>query len=600
MIKKGLVFGLIAVLSAVLLFTGCNTGTGSTESPVTVAPDGMVVDRTVNSEPALVSALDDPNVDVVAFVFGSTDLTASGGIIIPAGKTVYLLNPNTEVRTLTPAAAGLEVRGNLIVSESTRLAAGSNAKVYLGNSGSIQIQAGGKLRTDKRTSVSNLTDAGVGVASVLGNVRYAGGSDLTITAEPDLTVTQIGEILGYITAGPARSANISLTAPSSLTLEAALTQVKPSDIAGVPGISAARTLAVTPVAVETESSITIPPGAVVTITQELPTVKTLVVEGSVSAPSVGNGTDAVTVSKGAALTVETAIKFAAESKIVSGGSFSGSAAEGANIPADPGATVNGTTVKEEETIVVVTDTLPTTFEAKTYQIKGTITVSSAITVPAGTTLLIPEGATLTIDSTGSIAEASEGTIILEGGTATGMPVLDTTANYNPSGLTIASAEKNLKSGGITVKLGGTVSGGIPTAQNSMWGNGGSSVPVGNWSAAVIVGILDTEALKANTVIKQTNQALRYYQGSSADILTVEPNPANPPTTGPNIYIDSAKAYKLKKYTSANGAADGSNSGFGVLLWSGANPKTATIEITPATTDSDYTVIVDWNGVTINQ
>ena len=102
------------------------------------------------------------------------------------------------------------------------------------------------------------------------------------------------------------------------------------------------------------------------------------------------------------------------------------------------------------------------------------------------------------------------------------------------------------------------------------------------------------------MIKQTNQALRYYQGAD-DILTTEPDPANPPTTsGGTIYIDSSKAYKLKKYTSASGAVDGSNSGFGVLFWSGASPKTATIEITPATADSDYTVIVDWSGVTISQ
>ena len=68
MIKKGLVFGLIAVLSAVFVFTGCNTGTSNdsgSSSPV-VTPDGVVVDRTGPSTNYIISALAGKEVDVVA------------------------------------------------------------------------------------------------------------------------------------------------------------------------------------------------------------------------------------------------------------------------------------------------------------------------------------------------------------------------------------------------------------------------------------------------------------------------------------------------------------------------------------------------------
>jgi hypothetical protein len=609
--KKGLVFGLIAVVSAALLVTACDTGTSGTETTAAVTPGGVVVDRTVESVDDLVKALADKTVVTVAYILDDDDNTAEVGIIIPAGKTVYLLNPNTTVKTFTPADAGLEVRGTLIVSESTVLAAANGAKVYLGSSGSIRIQDGGELRTEARSSVNDLTDAGVGVGSAIGKVRYAAGSVLTVTSEPGLSVAEIGALLGYLpVAGAARSANDITGKPTTLTLEAPLTAVKPSDIAGIPNIERVSRFVVTPAAAETAAAITIPAGAVVTITQALPTVKTLVVSGTVSAPSVGNGTDAVavTVTNGAALTVAAAIKFdAAASTIAAGGSFSGSAVEGAEIPAAPGAVVNGSEVKEDEKIVVVTagSALPAAIEAgKTYQVIGDVEITAATTVSG--TLLISNGR-LTLGSGGSIADASEGTIILDGGSFTGVLALDTTDKYNPSGLTITHAEKNLKTGDATFTLGGEVTGGITEdAKSNIWADAGDNKPEGNWSWATIVGILPAGKIEANSgiEIKQTNLSLLYYKGSNLN--DVVKNVAGKPTSaatittsGPaSIYLDPNNTWAIKwaKYGEGRNPQDGA--GFGVLLWSGANPKTATIEITPKDGTS-YTVTVDWSGVTIN-
>jgi hypothetical protein len=624
--KKGLVFGLIAVLSAALLVTACDNGTSGTETQAAVTPDGVVVDRTVDSTTSLISALADNTVDVVAYILSSD--VSSGNIIIPAGKTVYLLNSTTDPKSFGPAE--LEVRGTLIVSESTVLAAGANNRVYLGNSGSIQIQAGGELRTDVRLSVSDLTDTGTAVASAIGKVRYAGGSVLTVTAEPGLTVEEIGTLLGYLPASGAARSAVGITGrTSTLTLTAPLTAVKPSDFAGVGEINAKRALTVTTQLPETREALTIPAGlSLTTAAGDLGVVTSLTVEGALSADtlpkltsltvSAGGGFTAsgavgapeglTTVAIAGTVTVQTLnVAASAAVEVAAGGSFDGDAGAAA-ISAAEGAKVNGTTVTDAGAKIVVltaaTATLPTTEAGTTYQIKGAVTIGATFTVVEGATLLIPAGASLTVDDkSGSIA--GDGKVVVEeGGAATGVPALDPTANYNPEGLKITRAEKNLKTGGLTVTLGGAVSNGITdTAKTNFWGNGGSNKPAGNWSWATIVNFINTDAAAQNTVIKQTSQALRYYQGSANDVLATEPDPANPPTTGAaNIYIDSAKAYKLKKYTTALTATES----FGVLLWSGASPKTATFEIIPAAaittnpaTASAYTVIVDWSGVTFN-
>jgi hypothetical protein len=610
--KKGLVLVLIAVVSAGLLFTGCNTGTDGTETPApAVSPGGVVVDKTVSNETELAAALADPKVDVIAFVM-SADVSASGTIIIPAGKTVYLLTTATSNETTLTPVKGLEIRGTLIVSESTVLAAESTGKVYLGSSGSLRIQDGGQLSTDKRKSVSNLTDAGVGEDSVLGTVRYAGGSGLTITNEPALTVADIGEILGYLTAGvaPSRSVANSINGPSWLDLKAKLTEVKPSDIALIPNISAARNLGVTPVATEpaTTTAITIPAGAWVTIEQALPQIKTLVVDGWAEAPSIGNGTDAVTVtvSAGANLEVADDIKFAPASKIATGGSFKGSATADSVIIADAGAVVNGTEVIEGDGVVVVGGTFPATTESgKTYLIAGTVSVDAkGVNLVDGATLRIPEGSTL--NGPGEVTGA--GTIILEGGwysQGAGIAYsLDDTTGYNPGGLTAGSSEKNLKAKTTTIYLSGTVENEITEfAKNNIWADAGSGKPAGNWSWATIVGILPAGTIGANSgiEIKQTNLSLLYYKGSKlvdvAQTVTEKPTASVTITTeGPaSIHLDPKDAWAIKWATYGTGRSPQDGKGFGILLWSGAKPQTATIETTPKD-GTLYTTIVDWSGV----
>ncbi|MDR2150477.1 MAG: hypothetical protein LBO67_06615, partial [Spirochaetaceae bacterium] len=146
--------------------------------------------------------------------------------------------------------------------------------------------------------------------------------------------------------------------------------------------------------------------------------------------------------------------------------------------------------------------------------------------------------------------------------------LTSTENTNPSGLTVVSAKKSQLTDIVTITLGGTVSGGVNVTTDGFVKNifapAGSGKPTdGNWSWATIKGILTTQALAENTVIKQTNQSLLFYKGNDT-VETTESNTTswatNPPTGLPNTYIssDNTVAYKLKKYEAANGARDTSD------------------------------------------
>jgi hypothetical protein len=229
-------------------------------------------------------------------------------------------------------------------------------------------------------------------------------------------------------------------------------------------------------------------------------------------------------------------------------------------------------------------------------------------VPAGKTLKIGGNVTVTggtIDGEGALV----GLPNTSGATATAPGLtaysLDSTENYNPTGLTVVSASKDLKTGAVTVALGGTVSGGITDWQtNNMWGQPGANKPSsGNWSGLVFNGIPRAGLTSYSTIaIKQTNQSLRYYTGHENQSMFAATKPTAAVTGGADVWLDADNGYKdvfkWKQYAE-NTFTDKSDNSFSVLLWSGASPKTATLEITSGTEDDAYTVIVDWNGLTIN-
>jgi hypothetical protein len=419
-----------------------------------------VIDKTVSSVGELVTALGDLTVSVVLYDLASDTtngntiadtVIASDGIIIPAGKTVYLVSTDTIApQVLIPSSSGLTVHGALIVSESTILGAQGTGKVFLANTGKIQIQAGGALWTDKLDSITDLPVSGVQVKSVLSRVNYAKGSGLGIVSEPGLGITDIEALLSYITAGlGGRSVEDIATGPSKLTLQADLTGIKPSQIKSIEGILADRMLKVTPVAAEDDVEITIPAGAEVTIKQALPLVTTLTVNGILDAKAAIGSSEGVSVSvtPGASLTVGVSIAISDTSRIA--GDLAGAGYTlGTNAKSEdifqPGATIDGVEVKadaEGKVIPIINNAASgIVIDAdKTAQIAGKLTVPPAgnITIPPTATLLIPKGASLTIGEgsytgtlnvagtirvagdliidTGSVVSGFTGTFVIEDG-----------------------------------------------------------------------------------------------------------------------------------------------------------------------------------------
>jgi hypothetical protein len=602
--KQSLIFVLIAVLSAGLVLTGCSSDSDSGSSgTASDTIDGIVIDATVANEAGLKAALLNDRIEVVALVL-SADTSLTEVTVIPYGKTLVLLNTAGDRHSLTPTTSGLNIRGSVIVSENTELTVTETRPVSLWSDGNIQVQARGLLTTDKRSTVSNWTDAGVGQESVLlKNVRYGGGSTLRVTGEGNVfTIDAINALLAGLTPGT-RAVNAP-TGPSRLDLTDKLTLIKPSDVAQLAGTSDTRRVSLEPDAIETAADITIPAGAEVTIAQDLPTVRTLVVGGSLSAPSIG-GAEAtaavkVTVNGGGTLSVATPITFAAESTIASGGAFNGtpSSVSASQPTMSPGAVINGTPVKTDPGVVAVINAAGLTgLEAgKTYQIVGSVSAET-VAVIADATLLIPEGATLTLTGAGI---TGAGTVIVEaGGSATGMPKLSTQkvseTDLNPASADFTvSSTKNLATGRLDVKLYGTVNGETEFAEvikTNLWGAAGAARPAGNWSWVTFDNLLP--ALDANFVIRQTNQAFRYYK---ADAGTAVGADLEEPSTsaGGSIYVsaDNTVAYKWRKYESSVLATEW----WGILLWSGAS--TTALEVTPAS-GTGFTVTLDWSGLRIN-
>jgi hypothetical protein len=388
---------LIAVVSAGLLFVGCDNGTTTESGPAGTTPDGVVIDKTVDNPGDLVKAL--AEVTTIAYVLdgGNGSLNA---VTIPERETVYLLNYSKTPAEVTTNADGLHILGTLIVSESVKLKAADGAKVVLLNTGTLKIQDGGELETQYLTSVNNLDNAGVGVGSVLGQVRYEGGSTLTIGDEGDLTKAEIEKLLGYITPLPiaAKSVAGQTGNPSSLALVAELKNFQPSDINDIIGIQALRTLAVKPGKAESTDEITIPVGAVVTVpTDKLGSVTKLIVNGTLTAPqATGNVTDGVkiTVGPGAELAVAS-VKVATESTVGVAGKITGEL-NGPITPA-PGAIINGFVSTGTTPVTFINDTtLTTTIDVKadeTVQLgKGTFAAITSVKVAAGGVLSIPVSA----------------------------------------------------------------------------------------------------------------------------------------------------------------------------------------------------------------
>jgi hypothetical protein len=239
-----------------------------------------------------------------------------------------------------------------------------------------------------------------------------------------------------------------------------------------------------------------------------------------------------------------------------------------------------------------------------------------LTVINGQTLLVSSNATLTVNGTltgegsldvnGSVVVKATGNVTVTGDSSSGL--INVTEKYklptdtdakvgagkNLTGIS-RTAEKNLVNGDVTIYLGGTVKKNEDLVE--AWFDTKGPDATGNYAIATIDGIFNTEAQKASTTLKNINPSWWYYKGVTTGILQTAPDPTNPPTAWPTLWLPESEMetpYNLKKTTTARTDAE-----LTILLWSEANPKEATLEITPVAAGTAYTIIVDWSGLTIN-
>ncbi|MDR0624254.1 MAG: hypothetical protein LBG10_07465 [Treponema sp.] len=274
MIKRSLVFALIAVVSAAFLVVGCSQGTDSGSSSGTVI-GGRLVDIEVNSEDGLVDALRNPEYQVIG-VNSSGALTLDLVTEIPAGKTVVLFSK------VTPKATdGLEVKGTLVVEGAGILAASNSARVRV-TDGTIEV-VNGTIEVDSAVAIHG-RDIEIQILGT-GKAYFSGGT-LKFT-RPLATLEDVKTAFGWI--GQKGTLLLDAKASDGVTPVSGVTQpVKPSDLAAINTTATRRitilnTLNNDPASPDVVETLEIPAGLTFATADPMPNLTTLTVGGRLSA-----------------------------------------------------------------------------------------------------------------------------------------------------------------------------------------------------------------------------------------------------------------------------------------------------------------------------
>jgi hypothetical protein len=167
-----------------------------------------------------------------------------------------------------------------------------------------------------------------------------------------------------------------------------------------------------------------------------------------------------------------------------------------------------------------------------------------------------------------------------------------------------TAKKSNSDGTVYVTVTGTVTGVADFTANPNWGATPWMGATGKWED-VIIDL--APVLTDNTkfyAIKSTSQAYRYYTGGGGILASAPTEPVT--TSGSNIYIPANAGELPVKWRIYNANVLTADTEMLVMLWSGANPKTVTLEIAEyASFDSSAAkvadvakIVIDYSGVTI--
>ncbi|MFP3091521.1 hypothetical protein LQZ21_14485 [Treponema sp. TIM-1] len=270
--KKGLIFGLIAVLSATFLVIGCSQATDS-EGTTSIQIGDWLVDIEVSTEDDLLAALANDDFKVIGVVgdSGTNEIAYSNSAadldvlnVIPADKTVVLF------ATVAVGSPSLRVEGKLIVEGGGNLEALYRTnEVLVTPTGQIQV-INGTLTVDGPSAVNGSPYN----EEIFGTSRlvFAGGH-LNITGPADALV-DVEEALTWVPHG-------------QVTIDSLTKAIKPSDLTKIqPQTTAVRRLTITdPInaLTETETELIVPAGLRFITDEDLLSVTKLDVKGHFTA-----------------------------------------------------------------------------------------------------------------------------------------------------------------------------------------------------------------------------------------------------------------------------------------------------------------------------
>jgi hypothetical protein len=297
MLKKSLIFALIAVVSAAFLVTGCSQGTDSGSTSIQIG--GRLVDTEVKTEAELYDALHNPDFQIIAVIADTAALDLSTATVnkdvteIPAGKTVVLYT------SVTPPDQ-FEVKGTLVVEGNGILIANASHRVRV-TDGNIEVING----TIQVASAVDIHGQDIQIQILGTGKAYFADGTLRITS-PLATLDDVKTAFSWVPKGTL------LLSPLTGTPTMVTQPVKPSEITQIPTTATRRlTIAnalVTATPADTATNITVPAGMTFITNDPLTSLETLTVAGNLTLGATGatlNRVETLKVAAGGALTLST-------------------------------------------------------------------------------------------------------------------------------------------------------------------------------------------------------------------------------------------------------------------------------------------------------
>ena len=366
--KKSLIFWFAAVTCAAWILVGCEQ---EAKTEYVTQKEMIHLDVATGDVDVLAGYLATPG-DLSIGLTEEVDLKAA--LTVPDGKVVYILpDAGLDVKTYDLTVDGIVYVGGTLTAESTGV-------VKIPNNGHVGVVKGGALSVETAASVND--GATPTPVTVLGSSKVGFASEITLTlAATGTTALDITTALGYFSNG-------TLDASASTVVGALLPSAAAA--AFTPLVSAAKNLVITADGAETGSSLTVPAGLALTTSDDLDTVTTLTVNGTLNsagtfdALATVTGTGSVT----AAVVDAGTAKYLIESSLAQ-------------------ATLASTTITDDDLVIPANTTREFTGAAAP---SGDVTVNGAVTVLTGASLTILAGKTL--DIAGTVALTGTGSLVL--------------------------------------------------------------------------------------------------------------------------------------------------------------------------------------------